>query len=185
MTDERPIGWHEIDDIVKSNINDFGDGTPFFDHLDADLTHSYFFETLVRNVQNDMARLGNYHRGYLPAIAVSGKFGWAFGQWLKRERKIVADLIVFPGDLRHQELIDPHLHEPLAPEYVFLDNSTYKGRTMNQIEKYLDEYRSRLGTRYVLYDGAVPDQQLIRRYELNHIYQWHESGYRESYENLV
>lgn len=171
MSEGRPYGWDEIDGIVESTLYNSPGGTPFFDRVDTELTHPYFFELLTRRLQDGMPRVG-----YLPPIAVSGKFGWAFSLWVKRESLIVGDLIVFPGDLRHQKLIDPQIHGPLAPEYVFIDNSMYKGRTMGQVDKFLRKYRSKLTEKWVLYDGSLPPH----RTGVNYIYRWHENGIRES-----
>jgi hypothetical protein len=175
----RPLGWGEIDDEARAILRNYGDGTPFFDHLDARLTDPYFFDILVRMLQKPTARLYNY----LPPIAVSGKFGWAFSQWVKKQGLLKSDLIVFPGDLRHQDLPEVYWggdnRVPVADKYVYLDNSIYKGRTLNKIKAFLKRNNTFIERAYVCYDGSLPPHKLVKGLpKVEYIYRWHEDGIR-------
>lgn len=161
-------------DQINSIVNDAlrrGDGTPFFDYLDASLTKVRFFDWFRDMVLDS--------RQEFDGIIVSGKFGWAF-QMYAAYRPVMPPVFNFPGDLRHQQLVDP-LIDPMFRNrnFIYFDNSIYKGRTLGQINHYVNSWGGRIASAFVLYDGSRPPHaaaQIVTPF--HYIYRWHDGDFR-------
>jgi hypothetical protein len=132
------------------------EGTPFFDFIDQRLTREVYFEHLEQMSRWDT-----------DGFIVSGKFGWAYSMWYRGEKPVH----VFPGNLRHDKLIDPGVVPPLkGRSFTFLDNSIYKGRTLDQIEQYVDFWSGYIERKFVIYDGSKPPHHK----GIEYLYRWHD-----------
>ena len=144
-----------------------GGGTPFFEALDERMRDDYWYRALLLRYLDtygeqhepiDVTEIGGPPRfitGDRPYIAVSGKFGQGFAGWLAGSEwgRYVPPVAVFPGDLRHNVL--PKLDQDLTGrQYVFMDDSYYKGRTYGQISRRIVEAGGGVLGAIILYDGS-------------------------------
>lgn len=142
-----------IDALAAEVEFQVGDGTPFFDTIDSLLSSDFFYEVQWNRFLNEYgAPDGSYN------IAVSGKWGRGFADWLRyAHRGVDLMVIVFPGDLRHEKQIpvDDIPYSVRHKKFVMLDNSLYKGRTMRKVAQALAIRDSILIENLVLYDGSL------------------------------
>lgn len=164
-----------LTDMVQHAVEQFGDGTPFFDWIDQAVTTHDFFDYLRDRVLD--------HGFKADGIVTSGKFGWAFSAYAFN-RPVLPKVLNFPGNLRHEKLIeswnDPGIK---GQNFFFIDNSIYKGRTLSQIESYIERWGGKIIFAHVLYDGSRPGVDGLhwwtrRGYPHDYLYRWHEGGFR-------
>lgn len=133
-----------------------GGGTAFFDLIDRLVTRKAYFAYLEGLVPWDT-----------DGIVVSGKFGWAFSMWYRG----VKPVYVFPGNLRHDKLVDSGVVPPFKGKVLtFLDNSIYKSRTLDQITDYVSWWGGFIGKKIVVYDGSLPPHHK----GIHYLYRWHD-----------
>lgn len=148
--------------VVKELEIRHGGGTAFFDALDERLREPYWYRALLLRYLDEYGmvqpvasgRAVTAERGR-PYFAVSGKFGEGFAGWLAGSEwgRYVHPVTVFPGNLRHTVL--PKLTVDLTGrQYVFLDDSYYRGRTYGQIARRIAEAGGGVLGPLVLYDGS-------------------------------
>lgn len=172
MLDARPVDLKALlGEMVDHAATTYGDGTPFFDWIDQAVTTRKFFDYFRDRILDDGLQTD--------AILTSGKFGWAFSAYALY-RPVLPQVLNFPGNLRHEPLqeswADPGFKDR---EFVFIDNSIYKARTLRQIESYVERWGGQINRAYVAYDGSRPDHSWTRRgYPTDYIYRWHEGGFR-------
>lgn len=149
------------------------DGTPFFDWLDDRLGKEHFLRGLMDDVYKDY--------GYVPPIVVTGKFGEKYRKWLEYymgKHWTTQNLVVMPGDLRHIE-VPPDSEKPRADlDYVFLDNSIYKGRTLRKTIDWITSHHAAIKDARVLYDGTLPPHNVVEFCQVKYYYRWHKDGIR-------
>lgn len=169
-----------IFELVKQEVDTAlalrGDSTPFFDWLDQRLCAGPYLQWLGNKV------LDQNPKPY--AILGSGKFGWAFSMY-NHARLSMPPVLNFPGDLRHQPLVDP-LVDPYFQdrEFVYVDNSIYKGRTLGQINTYVNDWGGKITRAYILYDGTYPPHDAIPPgIDFHYVYRWHDGKFRVWNEN--
>ncbi len=155
---------------VESVLQAHEGGTKFFDTLDALLTNVVLFDYLRDRILGDGPAPFN--------ILTSGKFGWAFSVYAQ-PIPALPPVINFPGNLRHEKLqettIDPMFRDR---EFVFIDNSVYKGRTVGQINEYVERWGGKITRAYILYDGSRPPYSWTKTgFKYDYLYRWHEGGF--------
>ena len=163
-----------IEQDVADTLALKGDGTPFFDTIDAKLTHPHYMRYLKDKIFDTFL---NVNKPY--AILGSGKFGWAFSMYMNGNLAFPR-MLNFPGDLRHQPLVDP-LVDPTfeGRKFVYVDNSIYKGRTLGQISNYVRDWGGEITHAFVLYDGTYPphdELQMVPNFA--YVYRWHKDTFR-------
>lgn len=138
---DQPV--QRLGDLAHDLEAEFVGGTPFFDHLDESLRDPYWYQQM----------LARYLDAYPmePRIALSGEFGRGFAQWLRETTWQVP--LVFPGNLRHNDLPPLPLHLD-GEQFVFLDDSYYKGRTRAKVTKAIEDAGGMVVGSFVLYDGS-------------------------------
>jgi hypothetical protein len=146
------------------NIESFiGDGTAFFDTMDAMLSSDYWY-----GVQLDRYAFRQIQRS-CDRIVVSGKWGFGFVNFVERYFPWIVTPLWVPGNLRHEELppFQPNRVGIVNTEFTFLDNSSYKGRTRDQIKKRIEEAGGTFAQELVIYDGSrepIPGIKGLYRY---------------------
>lgn len=163
MQDELEIAHGMIDFITDQLEYSVKGGTEFFDRMDAVLSSDYFYQ-----VQLD--RFLEQHPDKY--IVVSGKWGYGFTNWMMkyhvRSFWHMLSSTPFPGGLRHNDL--PPLNMDLRTgEYVFLDNSCYRGRTRDKIASRIQECGGELIDSLILYDGSIEPLAGVKG-----LYRYHE-----------
>lgn len=153
----------ELSAILEAQL---GGGAPYFDKLDQILRAPGWYRALA------MRYLEEYPTTR-PRIALSGGFGRGFAAWLKAGEwgRYMGKPMVFPGGLR-----DGHLKEVgrdlTDQEFVFLDDSLYKGRTHNEIRRVIEGAGGWVSGALVLYDGSreplTAVKSLFRYHDLPH-----------------
>ena len=157
--------------LVRIATKHYEDGTPFFDFVDQKIAHPTFFNYFRDRILDDGLRTD--------AILTSGKFGWAFSAYAMF-MPVLPQVLNFPGNLRHEPLRDPWVDPSfVGKEFVFIDNSIYKGRTLGKIEEYVERWGGRINRAYVAYDGSRPHHDWTDRgYPTAYLYRWHDGGFR-------
>lgn len=158
-------------DVIRQDvdyaISRESDGTRFFDLLDEKLCHGVYFRWLEEKLFD-----------IKPYAAIgSGKFGWAFSMYMNGGSFPVFN---FPGDLRHQRLVDPLVDPHFdGREFIYVDNSIYKGRTLKQINDYVTDWGGKILAAYVLYDGSRPPHSPTKIVQpFHYLYRWHDGKFR-------
>ena len=133
-------------------------GTPFFDNLD-EYASRIFPEDHIKWFMEKYTEPR-------PLIVCSGRYGNS----LKTHERwtIVVDqpFLWVPGGLRHEDLA-PFPMKLTDKEYVFLDDSCYRGRTRDKIRQRIEQAGGTLINSMVLYDSSVkslPNFDVIYRY---------------------
>jgi hypothetical protein len=130
-------------------------GTRFFDALDERLREPFWFNAVLDKAHS------LYGSQY--GIAVSGEFGKRFRRWLSEDHLAYGASshgvpIVFPGDLRHATLTDDFIRNldiDNGEQFVFVDDSYYKGRTYRQVKAAIEKRGGACDYIVVLYDGST------------------------------
>ena len=149
------------------------DGTPFFDWLDDRLGHEHFLREMSDDVWRDY--------GYVPNLVVTGKWGEKYRKWSEYylgKYWTENHLVVMPGDLRHREVPEDAKVPVKGEDYVFLDNSMYKGRTYIKTLNWFLDHDADVTDARVLYDGTLPPHYIINNYQVKYYYRWHKDGIR-------
>lgn len=143
-----------VNDIIKKVSHaieqDIGDGTPFFDRIDAILSSDYFYEYSARKFM-EIAETPVGERSI--QIVVSGKWGYGFTAWAAAYADWLPSIHIVSGGLRHNYLPDGNIGVH-GDQFLFLDNSAYKGRTRDKIMRRIEESGGQLLATIVLYDGS-------------------------------
>jgi len=137
-------------------LAEYGEGTPFFDAMDASLRRSAFMDILLDEFA---ARFGASFD-----LVVSGKFGAALCAYLanegreRLERQLGGRMpLLLPGNLRHTSSLplDSHADRISGRLFVMADDSMYKARTRDLIRTEMRKVGGRLMHSLILYDGSA------------------------------
>lgn len=138
MTARLRAELHAMTQQVEAQV---GDGSPFFDRMDALLCQPRWY-IVQRSRFHDLKPDPDVR------IVVSGQWGFGFDRWANE-----STILVLPGGLRHGSL-GPIFENLSGQSFVFLDNSCYLGRTRGKIRDRIEEAGGRLLTTLVIYDGS-------------------------------
>lgn len=165
------MGWRdippaELEPLIKRLLDDYIDGTPFFDALDHSLGTPIYFEYGLARAR---AYLASQSRpGEKWNLVVSGHFGRAFAAWfaLPSQRERFADIpemLVLPGSLRHVSSLPlGHLHDRIAGRrFVFFDDTMYKARTRDLIAREVAAQGGGVEWSFILYDGSAAVRERV------------------------
>lgn len=136
-----------INMLVEDMIKKHKGGEKFFDNLDENLRNKNYFETLFKKFA-----IETNSRHFIPIT--SGKFGLYFSQFLKE--KDIFSLNVNGGLRKGEKIIslEPFKNHIKDANFVFFDDSFYKGRTRDAIKNELEKFGGKLVETYVCYDGS-------------------------------
>jgi hypothetical protein len=175
---DRATREQYLQELVAHATNTKGDGTAFFDFIDHEVARTRFFD-YFRDRILDTYPYPNEPNG----IVTSGKFGWAYSAYAF-SRPVLPKVWNFPGNLRHDYLQDSMTDPGIAGKrFVFIDNSIYKGRTLNQINEYIRRWGGQIIFAHVVYDGSRPDtfgqhEWTKMGFPHDYLYRWHEGGFK-------
>lgn len=169
---DSPI-FLDVEEEVALTLRQHGDGTAFFDYLDERLAlRSKYHRYLVDRILDE---------ALIPApltVLGSGRFGWAFSMFANGLGSL--NVLNFPGNLRHNRLADPGVDPSFkGREFVYVDNSVYKGRTLGQVNDYVQAWGGKIVKAYILYDGSRPPHSWEGLGpDTDYVYRWHEGGFK-------
>lgn len=151
----------ELRSLVSDLVENHGGGAPFFDALDEEVRRPRYFEELTRLA-----------RGYFPRAlpVVSGEFGRAYQAWWVRTDQGFTPPLWVPGGLRGKGVSITIDDASRSDEYVFLDDSIYRGRTRDRVDNALWTAGAELVGTIVVYDGTPISTQHIRHTDA--LYSW-------------
>lgn len=162
-----------VEQLAETATKLYVDGTPFFDYLDDHLGDDLFLKMLSRDVIDEY--------GYMPALVTTGKFGEKYRKFLTAqlgELWVIDNLVVMPGDLRHIDIPVGSPRPRKGKDYLFLDNSIYKGRTLTKTLDWFLRHGAVISDCWVLYDGTLPPHDIIVLGPVKYYYRWHKDGIR-------
>lgn len=134
--------------------------------LATDVGGKEFYEILDMSVRNedffiDLVMLAIDTFGRIPMnIVLSGQFGVAFNEWSKNG---ILHKLVVNGGLRYGDIIESSLsdNEIRGREFVFLDDTFYKGRTRDKVREYVESRGGTLTDTFVVFDAGLSDDNSV------------------------
>lgn len=204
MNIDNKIEW-----IVSRTLDSESGGKKFFDKLDKE----------IRKDSNLDLIIGLLERIYLDFphgfnLVVSGNFGdWIYYLLKKKTISHKGCFLQLSGSITSHDgslnLIKPNKSISIQrligsienQNFVFLDDSYYSGTTERLIDKFLNNYNSRIIRTYVIYDGndhKNPNRKSLYSYYdhhegskvpffklLNHLYKYKDLPHNEIEEKIV
>lgn len=147
-----------INALVEEMIKQHKGGEEFFDHLDESLKQKDYILALYTKAKNEL------RRGFI--CVVSGKFGLYFSQLMTDSICITVN-----GGLRKGEKIislEPFKNDIKDKDFVFFDDSFYKGRTRNAVKNEIEKWGGKLIATYVCYDGSHIKDETVHSFYRYH-----------------
>lgn len=148
---------NSLNDLVEQLLSEHTGGVPFFDALDDCIKCPDIIETLFQKIHAD------YPQGI--SIIMSGKFGRYVHNILHtmKENHVqnIQHVLTVNGSLRAGVPIDDlsiFRTQIQNVDYVFVDDSLYKGRTLAAVREEIERLEGRVVHTYVVYDGSNKDQ---------------------------
>lgn len=134
--------------VARAIAKRYTGGTPFYDALDEELRHPYWYRSLLFRYLDEYPSM--------PNIIVSGEFGVGFASWLAASdyAPYLPPVLIISGGIRHREL-PPQSIQAKGRQYVFLDDSMYAGRTYSQIRRRITEKEGEMLGAIVLFAGSA------------------------------
>lgn len=144
-------------------------GSQHFDHVDQGVRHGLFFEALCELADRPRQ------------VVVTGEFGRAFINWWDGidwqpdEQEIVpSSVVTLRGGLRHVSAEWwaarwSFPDEGFPGDWTFLDDSYYRGRTLERASDYITAAGGRITSVAVCYDGSREQDERVRS-----LYRYHK-----------
>ena len=156
----------ELEPLIKSLLEEYVDGTPFFDALDHSLGTPAYFEYGMARARAYLA--SQARPGEKWNLVVSGHFGRGFHAWFSRPAQRarfgdVPEMLVLPGSLRHAAALPlDHLADHISGRrFVFFDDTMYKARTRDLIAREIAAQGGGVEWSFILYDGSAPVRERV------------------------
>lgn len=134
----------KLNTIVDELLSKFIGGETYFDKLDDALKCPSNFDI----VANLFSNLKNSD------VIMSGGFGYHVQALHQKGLIPLKSLVVVNGSLRNGEVTKVNGWVESHVDYVFVDDSFYKGRTRDKVEEYVKSFNSSLKQTTVVYDGS-------------------------------
>ena len=149
---------------IKSIVNDcllqHKGGENFFDAIDELMRNDTLLITMLIGKVLEKEKF-DY-------LIVSGNFGKLFKTHCEYNMpKTLSDkIIVVPGGLRNGTKVTPFWNDYVVENknFVFLDDSFYKGRTRDAIKTSIIEHGGQLTSTYVFYDGSKKKEENVHSF---------------------
>lgn len=142
----------KLNNIVDELIDKFVGGETYFDNLDEVLRQKENFDI----VQKLFSPLKDSN------VIVSGKFGHYILELFEKGLIPLNSIIVVNGSLREGNIKEVSLRNfQDNSKYVFVDDSFYKGRTMEKVEEFLNSINCKLLETIVVYDGSIEKKENV------------------------
>lgn len=165
--------WHKNSTVKKLNetifdlIQEHEGGEKFFDAIDNYIKNN---ENVIDAILNMINKTGNNTQSAGLNIIVSGEFGRIFASKYATKIDNLDTLIVVNGGIRKGNMVDDlSIYDLQGKQFIFLDDSFFKGRTRNRIAYELEKNGAKLTRTYVAYDGCIDKQfnvhSLFRYYD--------------------
>lgn len=132
-----------IEQLLATDIG----GKEFYEILDKSVRNEAYFTELIVLAIDTLGRIPIN-------IALSGQFGVAFDEWSKNG---ILHKFIVNGGLRYGDIIDCSLSddEIAGHEFIFLDDSFYKGRTRDKVRNFIESRGGFLTDTFVVFDAGL------------------------------
>lgn len=167
---DRLEAWHRMSEYVEKASLSAPGGSGYFERLDR-------FVSRDGDIHRAMVRLAHDKFGPRVGIIVSGGFGLDHREW-SRANRAGQRPVVLPGGLRYKngpdyndEFRDYRRQMVGVREWAFLDDSLYRGRTMDWVRNLVLMTGSAWAGAVVAYDGSrgrMPGVHSLYRYFDHH-----------------
>jgi len=134
----------KLNSIVDELLSKFIGGETYFDKLDDALKHPENID-IVSNLFSNLKDSD---------VIMSGGFGYYVQDLYNKGLITLKSLVVVNGSLRQGEVTKVSQWVEPTLEYVFVDDSFYKGRTRDKVQGFLNGMGCTLKGTVVVYDGS-------------------------------
>jgi len=144
----------KLEEIIQNLLNTHKGGEKYFDNFDAEMLKEENLDIIIDFIDSV---------GY-KNIAVSGKFGSYVALLYMQGLLDVKSVVKFNGGLRKGGITDITFIGKGGyenKEFVFIDDSFYKGRTRDKVAEYLERNNSRIVHTSVIYDGSLEQEEEV------------------------
>lgn len=142
----------KLNEIVNELLKKFTGGETYFDKLDDAIKDPENFDI----VQGLFEHIRNSH------VIMSGGFGYYVQGLFEKGLIPLKSLVVVNGSLRKGEIktMSADFMEPNT-EYVFVDDSFYKGRTRDKVKDFVETSGCTMSSTMVIYDGSLEKDDTV------------------------
>ena len=135
-----------LEELVNKLLKTYVEGEEYFDNLDLNIrSDNKYFDYMIKRVKDEE----------FDYIIVSGHFGKSFKNYCLNNNIYKDKLILVNGSLRKgKEIKDKLKYNLNNKKVIFIDDSCYSKKTINEVKKYIESKKGIFIKTYVYYDGS-------------------------------
>ena len=131
-----------VDELLKTYVG----GDKYFDKLDLNIRkNTEYLKYMIKTIEKEE----------FDYIIVSGHYGKTFTNYCRKNKIFKDKIILVNGSIRKGKKIKDVIKNNLKDKKViFIDDSCYSKKTINEITKYIESKNGNLIKTFVYYDGS-------------------------------